>query len=262
MTDLDSAAGAGDHQRPGGLLETVEIATGPAPSAAVIWLHGLGADGHDFEPLVPELAWPGAPDIRYVFPHAPVRPVTINAGMAMRAWYDIVSLTAGRDHDQRGITDSMAQATALIRRERQRGIEADRIVVAGCTPRLYADEFEDLMHAAGLDPRARIELYELLKVLAQDGTTIFVSSHILSELAELVGYARQGGHQTAAACGALLDLARQLSGARQHGEWTGVGDPALACQRHGHGEQYGCSRRGESRGGWQHGNPLGITTRC
>ena len=131
MTDLDSAAGAGDHQRPGGLLETVEIATGPAPSAAVIWLHGLGADGHDFEPLVPELAWPGAPDIRYVFPHAPVRPVTINAGMAMRAWYDIVSLTAGRDHDQRGITDSMAQATALIRRERQRGIEADRIVVAG-----------------------------------------------------------------------------------------------------------------------------------
>ncbi len=78
-----------------------------AHGAAVIWLHGLGADGHDFEPLVPELTWPGAPDIRYVFPHAPVRPVTINGGMAMRAWYDIVSLTSDRDQDQRGIADSV-----------------------------------------------------------------------------------------------------------------------------------------------------------
>jgi phospholipase/carboxylesterase len=131
MTNRDSAVGAGDDPRPDGFLETVEIATGPAPSAAVIWLHGLGADGHDFEPLVPELDWPGAPDIRFVFPHAPVRPVTINGGMAMRAWYDIVSLASGRDHDQRGIADSMDQTAALIRRERDRGIDADRIVLAG-----------------------------------------------------------------------------------------------------------------------------------
>ena len=101
------------------------------PRTPVIWLHGLGADGHDFEPIVPELQLPGSLSLRFVFPHAPVRPVTINGGMAMRAWYDIVSLTAGRDHDQRGITDSMAQATALIRRERERGIAADRIVLAG-----------------------------------------------------------------------------------------------------------------------------------
>ena len=105
--------------------------TGQEPSAAVIWLHGLGADGHDFEQLVPELAWPGAPVIRYVFPHARVRPVTINGGMPMRAWSDIVSLSAGRDSDRAGIEDSVAQATALIDRERERGIPPGRIIVAG-----------------------------------------------------------------------------------------------------------------------------------
>jgi len=119
------------NTRESATLETVEVATGPEPDAAVVWLHGLGADGHDFEPLVPELMWPGAPDIRFVFPHAPVRPVTVNGGMEMRAWYDIVSLSSGRDQDQRGIADSVNQAAALVGRERRRGIEAHRIVVAG-----------------------------------------------------------------------------------------------------------------------------------
>lgn len=111
--------------------DAVEISTGPSPSAAVIWLHGLGADGHDFEPVVPQLMWPGAPDIRFIFPHAPVRPVTLNNGMAMRAWYDIVSLTGNRDQDQKGIADSVNDTAALVRRERERGIDADQIVVAG-----------------------------------------------------------------------------------------------------------------------------------
>lgn len=131
MTTQDSAARAGQGRDSALLLETVEITTGPAPDAAVVWLHGLGADGHDFEPLVPLLTWPGAPDIRFVFPHAPTRPVTINGGMVMRAWYDIISLTAGRDHDRQGIAASVDQATALVRRERGRGIEPGRIVVAG-----------------------------------------------------------------------------------------------------------------------------------
>ena len=113
------------------MLETVEVETGPQPTAAVVWLHGLGADGHDFEPLVPELHWPDAPALRFVFPHAPVRPVTINGGMPMRAWYDIVSLGSGRDHDQQGITDSDNQVAQLVRRERERGIAAERIVLAG-----------------------------------------------------------------------------------------------------------------------------------
>jgi phospholipase/carboxylesterase len=109
----------------------VEISTGPAPTAAVIWLHGLGADGHDFEPIVPQLMWPDAPEIRFIFPHAPVRPVTLNGGMPMRAWYDIVSLTGDRDSDQRGIADSVNLAAALVGRERERGIESSRVVVAG-----------------------------------------------------------------------------------------------------------------------------------
>ena len=112
-------------------LETVELSSGPDPSASVIWLHGLGADGHDFEPLVPQLSWPGAPDIRFVFPHAPVRPVTLNGGMPMRAWYDILSMEAGRDHDGRGIVDSVNQTAVLIRREIDRGIPPERIVLAG-----------------------------------------------------------------------------------------------------------------------------------
>jgi phospholipase/carboxylesterase len=112
-------------------LETVEVNNGPDPTASVIWLHGLGADGHDFEPLVPQLTWPGAPDIRFVFPHAPVRPVTLNGGMPMRAWYDIISIDAGRDHDGPGIVDSVNLSAALINREIDRGIPADRIVLAG-----------------------------------------------------------------------------------------------------------------------------------
>jgi phospholipase/carboxylesterase len=131
MNTQDSAITSQTDQPSGTALETVELSTGPAPTAAVIWLHGLGADGHDFEPIVPQLLWQGSPDIRFIFPHAPARPVTINGGMEMRAWYDIVDLSIGRDHDQKGIADSVNQAAALITRERRRGIESDRIVIAG-----------------------------------------------------------------------------------------------------------------------------------
>ncbi len=113
------------------MLETVEIETGPAPTAAVIWLHGLGADGHDFEPVVPHLLWPDAPAIRFVFPHAETRPVTVNGGMRMRAWYDIVSLDSDRNHDAAGIRQSMEQTQELIAQEVERGIPAQRIVLAG-----------------------------------------------------------------------------------------------------------------------------------
>ena len=112
-------------------IETVEIATGADPDGSIIWLHGLGADGHDFEPIVPELQLPGSLSLRFVFPHAPVRPVTINGGMAMRAWYDIYSLERGGAVDEQGIRDSGEIANALIRRERERGIAANRIVLAG-----------------------------------------------------------------------------------------------------------------------------------
>lgn len=111
--------------------DTVEVETGNAPSGSVIWLHGLGADGHDFEPIVPELRLPASLGLRFVFPHAPVRPVTINGGMAMRAWYDIVSLDREGPVDEAGIEDSTAILEALIEREEERGIDSSRIVVAG-----------------------------------------------------------------------------------------------------------------------------------
>jgi len=131
MNTQESAVLFDVDEHSGPLLETVELSTGPEPTAAVIWLHGLGADGHDFEPIVPHLLWAGAPDIRFVFPHAPSRPVTINGGMPMRAWYDILDLSLSRDLDQKGITDSINQAAALIARERSRGIASERIVLAG-----------------------------------------------------------------------------------------------------------------------------------
>ena len=96
------------------LPETVEVTTGENPVGSVIWLHGLGADGHDFEPIVPELRLPRDLPLRFVFPHAPVRPVTINGGMAMRAWYDILSLDTEGRADAQGVRDSTALLEALI----------------------------------------------------------------------------------------------------------------------------------------------------
>jgi len=111
--------------------ETVELETGPNPTRSVIWLHGLGADGHDFEPIVPELRLPDDLTIRFVFPHAPVQPVTINGGMSMRAWYDILTLERDGPVDEAGIRASGELLGELLRREEQRGIDAANIVVAG-----------------------------------------------------------------------------------------------------------------------------------
>ncbi len=106
-------------------MEAVEIETGSRPAAAVIWLHGLGADGHDFEPVVPELRLPKP--VRFVFPHAPVRPVTINQGMRMRAWYDIFQFGGGAE-DEKGIRESQGLIAALIK---QQPVPARAIVLAG-----------------------------------------------------------------------------------------------------------------------------------
>ena len=113
------------------LPDCVEVTTGENPVGSVIWLHGLGADGHDFEPIVPELHLPAELPLRFVFPHAPVRPVTINGGMAMRAWYDIISLDAEGRADAAGVHESTAILEELIAREIERGITADKIVIAG-----------------------------------------------------------------------------------------------------------------------------------
>ena len=112
-------------------LESVIVETGPKPSFSIIWMHGLGADGHDFEPLVPELVGDGMPALRFVFPHAPVRPVTINNGYTMRAWYDISGIDRRSAEDFKGIGESADSIGGLVHREHARGITSDHILLAG-----------------------------------------------------------------------------------------------------------------------------------
>jgi phospholipase/carboxylesterase len=112
-------------------LETIEIETAPSPHSAVIWMHGLGADGHDFAPIVRELDLSGCTGIRFVFPHAETMPVTINNGYVMRAWYDILGMDLVRREDAQGLRTSQQRIDDLIAREIARGIPAERIVLAG-----------------------------------------------------------------------------------------------------------------------------------
>ena len=128
------------------VLDSIEITTGDTPQLSVLWLHGLGADGHDFEPIVPELRL--RIPTRFVFPHAPVRPVTINGGMAMRAWYDILGFDRRAREDAAGIRASAAAVTELIDREIERGVPSDRIVLAG-----FSQGGAVALHTALREPR-------------------------------------------------------------------------------------------------------------
>lgn len=109
----------------------IEVETGAPVMASVIWLHGLGADGYDFEPIVPELGLPPTTGVRFIFPHAPHRPVTLNAGYVMRAWYDIVAIDTDARQDAEGIRESEKLIQDLIEREQARGIPYRRILLAG-----------------------------------------------------------------------------------------------------------------------------------
>ncbi len=113
------------------LLDAIEVVTGPTPVGSVIWMHGLGADGHDFEPIVADLVQPGERALRFIFPHAPVRAVTINAGLRMRAWYDIAGIGPHVEEDLVGLRAAQAGVEALIARESERGIAPERVVLAG-----------------------------------------------------------------------------------------------------------------------------------
>jgi phospholipase/carboxylesterase len=131
MNETISAGDSGDKNESPELPETIELTTGESPENSVIWLHGLGADGHDFEPVVPMLGLEKIAATRFVFPNAPVRPVTLNGGMRMRAWYDIRSMSISRDQDEEGILHSATLVRNLIAREQARGITASRIILAG-----------------------------------------------------------------------------------------------------------------------------------
>ncbi|WP_449287276.1 alpha/beta hydrolase [Marinobacter sp. PE14] len=112
-------------------LQYIEIETGENPTAAVIWLHGLGASGHDFEPVVPELGLPDDAAVRFIFPHAPNLPVTINGGMSMPAWYDIKAMDIDRVVDTEQLRASADAVAKLVEREKGKGVPADRIIIAG-----------------------------------------------------------------------------------------------------------------------------------
>jgi phospholipase/carboxylesterase len=140
------------HEKPmpPDLLTSIELETAPHPTASVIWLHGLGADGNDFVPIVPELRLPQALAVRFIFPHAPMRAVTINNGMRMRAWYDIAAADLTNRADLAGVRQSQAQIEALVERETARGIRAERIVLAGFSQGGAVALYTGLRHAERL----------------------------------------------------------------------------------------------------------------
>lgn len=132
------------------LLPCVEIEPSVPAKAAVIWLHGLGADGHDFEPIVPHLGLPEGAGVRFVFPHAPRRPVTINMGLVMPAWYDIKELHTAAGYDLAGVKESAAALAALVKRENERGVACERIVLAGFSQGGAIALYAGLRHAEPL----------------------------------------------------------------------------------------------------------------
>ena len=164
------------------MLETIEVETAAKPTAAVIWLHGLGADGHDFEPIVPEIVRRGERAWRFVFPNAPVRPVTLNGGMAMRAWYDLKGLDRRAAEDTAGFRSTDAQIRELIAREAGRGIPSGRVVLAGFSqgaavslytaPR-FAQALAGVMALSGYLPAA--DSLRAERSPANDATPIFMA---------------------------------------------------------------------------------------
>jgi phospholipase/carboxylesterase len=168
------------------VLDTIDIETGPAPKASIIVLHGLGADGNDFVPFTQELDLRAVGPVRWVFPHAPVIPVTINGGYRMRAWYDIVAGDLGRRQDEKGLRQSQALVEELIAREKKRGTPAERIVLAGfsqgCAMALltglrHAERLAGIVGMSGYLPLAettqaeRSEANRLTPIFLAHGTT-------------------------------------------------------------------------------------------
>jgi phospholipase/carboxylesterase len=163
-------------------LEVIEIETGPQPRASVIVLHGLGADGNDFIPICDELDLAAAGPVRFVFPHAPTRPVTINGGYVMRAWYDILGAEIDRREDEAGLRQSISAVETLIARERERGVDASRIVVAGfsqgaamalLTGLRHPERLAGLVAMSGYLPLAATTAAE--RHAAQDGLPVFMA---------------------------------------------------------------------------------------
>jgi phospholipase/carboxylesterase len=146
-------------------LDTIDLETAPSPSASIIMLHGLGADGNDFVPFAEEIDLRAIGPLRWVFPHAPMRPVTINGGYVMRAWYDIIGTDLARREDEAGLRASRLEVEALIARERARGVAASRIVLAGFSQGCAIALMTGLRHAERLAGLAGLSGYLPLAAL-------------------------------------------------------------------------------------------------
>ena len=201
--------------------EAVEVETGRNPDAAVIWLHGLGANGHDFEPIVPQLALPQERALRFVFPHAPMRPVTLNNGYAMRAWYDIAALNRAAAEDERGIRASQVAIEALIRREIARGIASERIVLAGFSQGGAMALFAGIRHEQRLAGIMGLSCYLVLsaRLLAErnpanEATPIFLA---------------HGSQDPVVAPDLGAEARRQLEAAGYAVEWHAYSMPHAVC---------------------------------
>jgi phospholipase/carboxylesterase len=202
-------------------MDTIEVVTGPDPTASVIWLHGLGADGHDFVPIVHELDLAGLPGVRFVFPHAPEVPVTINGGMVMRAWYDILGVDLARREDEVGLRRSRQRIEELIAAENARGIADSRIVLAGfsqgaamtlLTGLRHADALAGLMCLSGYLPLAAHT--EAERHTANAKTPIFMAH---GQLDPVIPIAR------------ALDSARALTALGYAVEWHDYRMPHSVC---------------------------------
>jgi len=192
------------------LLDCIEIETGPQPECAVIWLHGLGADGNDFAPIVPQLDLAGLPNVRFIFPHATIQPVTINGGMAMRSWYDIVGPDLARREDEAGIRVSEQHVRALLAREQERGIDSRRIVLAGfsqgCAMTLhtglrYEQPLAGLVALSGYLPLASV--IEAQRHTANHATPIFMAHGTMDPVVPLER--AQASHTALATLGHNVD---------------------------------------------------------
>jgi len=192
------------------LLPSIELEVGPRPDAAVIWLHGLGADGNDFVPIVEEMRLPSSLSIRFVFPHAPVRPVTLNNGFRMRAWYDIAAGDITHRADISGVRASQAQVEALIAREIARGIAARRVVVAGFSQGGVIALHTGLRHAERLAGIVALSTYLVLPDLlageaspANRDVPIFMAHGTADPMVRLEW--GEAGHRALVAAGYLVE---------------------------------------------------------
>ncbi len=199
--------------------DPIEILTAPNPRASIIWLHGLGADGHDFSPMAETLRLPVP--VRYVFPHAPVRRVTINGGYAMRAWYDVLSPDITQVQDEAGIRASQALLNTLIEREKQRGIECLHIFLAG-----FSQGGAIVLHAGLRYPERLGGIIALSTYLPLQETLKHERSDASTQTPIFMGHGRQDSVVSLSAASKSRDLLNTL---RQPVHWHEYDMPHTVC---------------------------------